>query len=92
MSGSLPIRVTPRASREHIERGDGGEWKVFVTAPPVGGQANRAVCELIARRLGVSKSAVSIRTGHTSRTKVLAIEGIGEDEIERRLTEDASSP
>lgn len=92
MLASLSIRVTPRASRERIERSEEGEWKVYVTAPPVGGQANRAVCELVARKLALSKSAVSIRSGHTSRTKVLAIDGIGEDEVERRLTEDVSSP
>lgn len=88
MACSLSIRVTPRARRDHLERGEGAEWKVFVTAPPVGGQANRAVCELVARHLNLPKSAVAIRSGHTSRNKTLSIEGIDADELERRLHSD----
>ena len=49
---------------------------VRVTAPPVDGKANDALCRLIARRAGVPPSKVTIVRGHTSRDKMLEVEGI----------------
>jgi uncharacterized protein len=49
-----------------------------VTAPPVDGKANAALCRLLARAVGVAPSRVSIVHGETARTKVVRVEGIAE--------------
>ena len=77
---SVSLRVTPRGGRNDI---DGIETlangrtvvKVRVRAIAEGGEANRAVTELLARSLGVSKAAVRLLSGATSRIKQVAIDG-----------------
>lgn len=79
----LSVRVTPGASRAQI----GGAWTdgegrvrlcVRVTSPPDKGRANRQLCEIVARALGLPKSAASIRAGEKDRLKTLALKGDGE--------------
>lgn len=80
----LRIRVTPRSSRNDI-RVDGDTVRVWVTASPTDGQANDAVVALLADRLGVAKSRVSIVSGHTSRDKTVDVEGVDLPAVIERL-------
>jgi uncharacterized protein (TIGR00251 family) len=82
---TIEIKVQPNAKRSEIVVGQDGRVYVKVAAPPREGRANQAVVELIAERLGIRKSAVTIMRGHGSRNKALAIEGLGPEEIQRRL-------
>jgi uncharacterized protein (TIGR00251 family) len=50
-----------------------GRLKIAVTAPPVDGEANAAVVELIARRLGVARGDIEVIAGAGSRRKTLRI-------------------
>lgn len=63
----------------------GDALKVRVTAPPVDGAANAALIELLADRLGVSRSAVSIISGHAGRTKIVEVAGITAADV-RQIT------
>jgi uncharacterized protein (TIGR00251 family) len=47
-----------------------------VSAPPVDGRANRALCRLIARRAGVAPSMVTIVRGERARDKLIRVDGI----------------
>jgi len=47
-----------------------------VTAPPVDGKANEALCRLVAKAAGVAPSRVQVVRGHTARDKVLRIDGV----------------
>lgn len=68
----ITVRVHPRASRQKTSwRGE--ELEVWVTAPPVGSAANRAVIKAVADELGVPASAVALRSGGRSRTKVFEV-------------------
>jgi len=77
---SVALRVTPRGGRDDI---DGLETlangrtvvKVRVRAIADGGEANRAVTELLAKALGVPKAKVRILSGATSRLKQIAVDG-----------------
>jgi uncharacterized protein len=77
---SVALRVTPRGGRDDI---DGLETladgrvvvKVRVRAIAGGGEANRAVTELVAKALGVPKARVRILSGTTSRLKQIAVDG-----------------
>ena len=72
----LRVRVQPRASRTEIAGPHGNAVKVRLAAPPVDGAANEALARLIARHLGVPRSAVRIESGATSRSKILEVDGI----------------
>jgi len=53
-----------------------GVLQAKVTAPPVDGKANKALCKLIAKRVGVAPSRVSVVRGEKSRDKVVRVEGV----------------
>ena len=72
----IEVRVQPRASRDEIAGERDGELVVRVTAPPVDGRANDALCKLLAKRLRIAPSRVSVVRGASSRHKLLEIEGI----------------
>ena len=57
-----------------------------VAAPPVGGQANAALVKLLAKRLGVPKSRISVVRGETAREKVVRVEGHAADDAHARLS------
>jgi uncharacterized protein YggU (UPF0235/DUF167 family) len=77
---SVALRVTPRGARDEI---DGLETlangrivvKMRVRAIAEGGEANRAVIELLARALGVPKAKIRVLSGTTSRLKQIAVDG-----------------
>jgi len=58
---------------------------VSVTAPPVDGEANAALCKLIAKRAGVARSGVSVIRGQRSREKMLRVEGMTASELRTAL-------
>jgi uncharacterized protein len=71
----LTVRVHPRAARER-KVWDGTILKVWVRQPPVHGDANAAIIDHVAHWLKVPRSYVRIVSGHTSRSKLLDIEGV----------------
>ena len=83
--GLLTVRVQPRAGRNNIVVDGDGKVKVYVTTAPTDGKANEAVAALVAKRLGVAKSAVNVIRGLKSREKVLDIEGVAAGEAVDRL-------
>lgn len=54
----------------------GGRLKLKIAAPPVDNKANLHLLDWLAARLGVSKSAVRLVRGETSRQKTVAIIGV----------------
>jgi uncharacterized protein (TIGR00251 family) len=79
---TFEVRVAPRASRNRIIGVQEGALKVALTAPPVDGAANEALRKLLAKKFGVSKSAVQIVRGERGRTKLLRVEGANDDELD----------
>ncbi|MEQ1779882.1 MAG: DUF167 family protein [Hyphomonadaceae bacterium] len=74
----LRVRAQPGASKDAIE-GQGEDasgqtfLKVRVRAIPEKGKANTAIEALLAKALGVPKSAVSVEKGETQRIKTVRI-------------------
>ncbi|HXQ80715.1 MAG TPA: DUF167 domain-containing protein [Opitutaceae bacterium] len=85
----LAVKAIPNAPRDAIAGWIGGALKVKVRAPALGGRANGAVCELMARELGLPKSAVRVVQGSRSRSKVLEILGLTPAEASSRLGDSA---
>ncbi|MEO8618076.1 MAG: DUF167 domain-containing protein [Sphingomicrobium sp.] len=89
MTSILAIRVTTRSSNPGV-----GPWRndaegrlaleVRVTAAPTDGSANAAVIALLAKSIRISKSAITIVAGASSRQKRLSID-LEDAELERRL-------
>jgi uncharacterized protein (TIGR00251 family) len=73
------VKVVPRSSQLRVNLEPDNSLKVWVNAPPVDGAANEAVCQLIAKAIGVPKSAVEVVSGATSRNKVIRIVGVSQD-------------
>lgn len=83
-SARLEIRVQPKASRNDVVV-DGDTIKVYVTTAPEDGKANKAVVDLLAKRLGVAKRSIEIVSGGKSRTKMIVVEGLCEWEVLAQL-------
>jgi len=79
------VRLQPRASANEIVGPRGGVLLVRVSAPPVEGRANEALCRLLAKRLRVGVRSVSVVRGHGAREKVVRVEGISAQELNLRL-------
>ena len=81
----IPLRAQAGARTNEITGLVDGVLRVKVAAPAREGKANTAVVTLIACVLGVPKFRIRIVRGHTSRDKVVAIEGMGDEEVRARL-------
>ncbi|HEX8823953.1 MAG TPA: DUF167 domain-containing protein [Archangium sp.] len=73
----LAVLVQPRASRTRVVGEHDGMLKIQLAAPPVDGEANAALLEFLARRLGVPRRQVTLVSGDASRRKRVRVEGLG---------------
>jgi uncharacterized protein (TIGR00251 family) len=85
VNAEIAIRLQPRAKREEVVGERGEAIVVRVTAPPVDGKANAALCAFIARRVKVAPSRVAVVRGHTSRDKVVRVEGEATEAVRAAL-------
>ena len=69
------VQVVPRASRSEVAGEHNGSLRIRVAAPPVDGAANKEVIQVLAKAFNVSRSAVTILSGHSGRLKQVSIEG-----------------
>lgn len=71
----ISVRAQPRASRSEVVGLHGAQIKIRIAAPPVDGAANTELIKLLAKALGVSRSALRVVRGEGSRSKVVRAEG-----------------
>jgi uncharacterized protein (TIGR00251 family) len=69
----IEVKVKPNARESRLEKDATGQWEATLKAPPVDGKANAELIALVARRFGVRKSAVFIKTGAGGRIKRVEI-------------------
>ncbi len=81
----IAVRLQPRARRNAIIDERDGVLRVSVAAAPVDGQANAALCKLIAKRAGIARGRVSVVGGGRARKKVVRVEGLALGELRRAL-------
>jgi len=85
MKADIAIRLQPRSKRDEVVGERAGAIVVRVTAPPVDGKANAALCAFVARAVGVPTSRVEVVRGQTSRDKVVRVEGVTGDQLRASL-------
>ncbi len=76
----LRVRLSPKGAFDRIEgvehlADESAVLKVRVRAVPQDGEANRALCRLLAKSLGVAASVVHLESGATARVKTIVIAG-----------------
>jgi uncharacterized protein (TIGR00251 family) len=69
----LQVSLQPNAREDAIVGPVGGSLKIKVNAAPIEGKANKRLIEFLAKEFGVSRSAVVLESGHTSKSKRLRI-------------------
>ncbi|MDY0340448.1 MAG: DUF167 family protein [Coriobacteriia bacterium] len=79
----IAVHVTPKSVRDEVAGWRGGEVSVRVTVAPEGGKANAVACAVVAKALGIPKSAVRVARGETSRHKQLEAEGVTATDVTR---------
>ena len=86
----ISLRVYPNAARNQIAGFSDGILQVKIAAPPVRGKANKELVAFLSRVLGIGKSYIAILQGHTSRNKVITIDGLSREDIMKRLSPSSS--
>jgi len=81
----LTIHVQPKASKTEYAGLHGGALKFRVSAPPVEGAANEALCAYLAGLFGLPKKAVVVRSGHNSRKKRMVLAGVTAERVQAVL-------
>lgn len=81
----IAVRLRPRGNRDQLMGMRDGVLLARVTAPPVEGRANKALRQMIAKRIGIAPSRVSVVQGEKSRNKVVRVEGVGATALEQAL-------
>jgi uncharacterized protein (TIGR00251 family) len=81
----IAVRLQPRAKRSEVVGERGGAIVIRVTAPPVDGKANAALCQFMAKAVSVPVSAVEVVRGQTSRDKLVRVTGASEDQVRAAL-------
>jgi uncharacterized protein (TIGR00251 family) len=81
----LKLRVSPGARRPGIVGRHGDAWKVSVAESPEDGRANEAVLRLLAETLDVPRARVTLVSGHSSREKIVVLDGLEQAQTERLL-------
>jgi hypothetical protein len=83
----ITVTVSPGAARSELVGRHGDGWKARIAAAPERGRANDALVALLAETLDVPRKRVRVVGGHTSRRKVVEVEGVEAIEIARRLAD-----
>lgn len=81
----ISVRVRAGAHRDEVVGVVDGVLLVRVAAPAHEGRANRALCRLLAERLAVAPSRVTIARGGRSREKLVEVDGIEQENANRAL-------
>jgi len=82
---TVEVKVQPRSSRNQIVGEQEGALKVKLTAPPVEGEANKALLDFFAAILKLPRKDIELLRGQTARNKLIAIRGISIEDFLLRI-------
>ncbi len=79
------VKAVPGASRSRIVGWLGDHLKIAVAAPPEGGKANKAICQVLADALGVRPQAVQVTAGTANPRKKIIVAGVTVEQARQKL-------
>lgn len=82
---TLTLHIQPGAKKTEVAGLFGDALKIRLAAPPVDGKANKALIDFVADRLSLPKSSVILKSGQTSRRKMLEVVAAPGDAAQRLL-------
>jgi len=68
------VKVKPNSRKQNIEESTDGSLTIHLKSPPVDGKANKELIEVLAKKFDVLKSQIRIKSGLSSRTKLIQID------------------
>ena len=71
----IVVKVKANSKEIKVEKIIDNVYKIKLTTSPVNGQANKQLIEVLAQYFKVAKSQIEIKSGQTSKTKVVIIYG-----------------
>jgi len=84
-SHRIKVKVLPRSSKNEIVSRQEGYYTIKLTSPPVEGRANKALLDLLAKKLRIPKRHMEIISGKSSRIKSIRIQGLSAERIDALL-------
>jgi uncharacterized protein len=87
MKARLTLKVRPGSRRTEFAGRYGEGWRLHVAAPPADGKANQAIVRFLAELAGVPMARVRIATGLTGSNKIVELDGIDSETLERAILE-----
>ena len=78
---SIDCWIQPKSSKTAFSGIHGESLKIKIAAPPEDGRANEELCSFLGKKLGIPKSAVTIRSGHSSRRKIVFCIGTTKEKL-----------
>ena len=81
----LHLRVSPGAGRSAVVGRYRSGWKIRIAPAPERGKANAALLDLLAKTLAIPRESVALVGGRGGRDKVVALDGIREEDVEEKL-------
>ena len=91
MSGSaetqakIAVQISPGASKNEIMGMVNDVLRIKIAAPPVKGKANKELIDYLSHLLGISKDKLDILKGHTSKNKIISIDGLSKVSVLEKL-------
>ncbi|MEG3923546.1 MULTISPECIES: DUF167 domain-containing protein [unclassified Microcoleus] len=70
---TFTVRVKPNSKQQSIEEQPDGSLTVHLKSPPVEGKANQELIMLLAKKFKVPKSAIGIKSGLSSKNKLVEV-------------------
>ena len=70
----ISVKVKPNAKASELREEADGTWIAHVKSPPVDGKANAELIALVAKRFGVARASIAIKSGAGSRLKLVQID------------------
>jgi uncharacterized protein YggU (UPF0235/DUF167 family) len=69
----IAVRVKPNSRRPRIESAPDGVLVAYLHSPPIEGRANQELLERLAAHLSIPKSRLRLRSGASSRSKLVEL-------------------
>jgi uncharacterized protein (TIGR00251 family) len=68
------VKVKPNSKQQSIKEETDGSFTIHLKSPPVDGKANEELIKILAKKFDVPKSKIRIKSGLSSRQKLIEID------------------